>query len=548
MTNLTTKNIDHLGIVSGVCKEIGLVELIDKLTESDPQRTVSVGQGTYAMILNGLGFANQTLYLTPEYYSDKPVDVLFEGDLDAKDLNSHSLGSTLDALWESGVSRLFFHVALRGVKQYGVKTLSRHLDGTNFAVHGGKYKEEGIGVIELKRGHHKQGRHDLKLFVLELICSNVEGIPLFLKAASGNKTDKTEFPEVLEAYVEQMKQGKESWQEAPYIADSALYVEESLQRIREIKWISLVPKTIRQAQNQLKYSQKREWVELETHPGYKYQEQESRYGGIDQRWIIIWSENGYRRSHKTVERRTDKQHQSLLKSVKALQKQDYSSETQACKSVQKWYEDLKEKDKSYHDLGTIQVEEVKHYGRGRRKPDALPKSIDFKVQGVAFQRNEEKIEAEKQKKAKFILATNDKDADNLTPEQILQLYKNDQQQVERGFRFLKDPMFLLDHIFLKLPRRIMALSMVMGLCLLVYTLAQFKIRQALKKTGQSLPNQLKKPTQRPTMRWIFQLLKGIHVGYLKTTKGTQRFIVNLEELHIKILKLLGEKTMAFYTV
>ena len=49
MELLGSKNYDHLGIVSGVCDEIGLVDLIDKLTDSDPQRKVSVGLCTKAM-------------------------------------------------------------------------------------------------------------------------------------------------------------------------------------------------------------------------------------------------------------------------------------------------------------------------------------------------------------------------------------------------------------------------------------------------------------------------------------------------------------------
>lgn len=40
--------------------------------------------------------------------------------------------------------------------------------------------------------------------------------------------------------------------------------------------------------------------------------------------------------------------------------------------------------------------------------------------------------------------------------------------MERGFRFLKDPMFLASTLFLKKAQRIMALLFVMTLCLLVY--------------------------------------------------------------------------------
>ncbi len=73
----------------------------------------------------------------------------------------------------------------------------------------------------------------------------------------------------------------------------------------------------------------------------------------------------------------------------------------------------------------------------------------------------------------------------------------------RGFGFLKDPLFFADSIFLKTPKRIESLAMIMALCLLVYTLAQRQIRAALLLSKSTIKNQLGKPTERPTLRWIF---------------------------------------------
>ena len=45
--------------------------------------------------------------------------------------------------------------------------------------------------------------------------------------------------------------------------------------------------------------------------------------------------------------------------------------------------------------------------------------------------------------------------------------------------------------------------MIMGLCLLVYTLGQRQIRTPLRESKSTVKNQLGKPTDRPTLRWIF---------------------------------------------
>ncbi|CDN10848.1 hypothetical protein RintRC_1906 [Richelia intracellularis] len=73
--------------------------------------------------------------------------------------------------------------------------------------------------------------------------------------------------------------------------------------------------------------------------------------------------------------------------------------------------------------------------------------------------------------ARFILATNVLDADKLSNEDVLPKYKA-QQSTERGFRFLKDPLFFTSTVFLNSRKRVAALAMVMGLCLLVYSLVR----------------------------------------------------------------------------
>jgi len=63
--------------------------------------------------------------------------------------------------------------------------------------------------------------------------------------------------------------------------------------------------------------------------------------------------------------------------------------------------------------------------------------------------------------------------------ELLAVYKDQGVSVERGFRFLKDPMFYAESLYLKKSERIMALIMVITLSLLVYSLAERRVRKAL---------------------------------------------------------------------
>src|SRR5438034_4242110 len=134
-SDFQSQGLDHLGIVAGVCDQIGLVEEIDQAVESTG-RIVTVGYAVKAMVLNGLGFVSRPLYLTPEIYANKPVDLLFGPGIEAADLNDDSLGRALDHLFEAGVTEVFARIAVRALCVFGIETRFAHLDTTAFSVSG----------------------------------------------------------------------------------------------------------------------------------------------------------------------------------------------------------------------------------------------------------------------------------------------------------------------------------------------------------------------------------------------------------------------------
>src|SRR5262249_38463514 len=143
------------------------------------------------------------------------------------------------------------------------------------------------------------------------------------------------------------------------------------------------------------------------------------------------------------------------------------------------------------------------------------------------------------RKAAFLVATNVLDETTLSDLEVIQTYKA-QSAVERGFSFLKDPLFLASSVFVKKPRRIMALAFIMVLCLLVYRLAELRVRQRLAATQETVPDQLRRPTSRPTMRWLFQCFEGIDLHHLTLPDGTHiTQSLRLRPRHRQVLRLLG---------
>ena len=65
LTGIEIKTINHLGIVAGIIDEIKIVDIINQELGIDEQEIVSAGEIVKAIILNGLGFISQPLYLFP---------------------------------------------------------------------------------------------------------------------------------------------------------------------------------------------------------------------------------------------------------------------------------------------------------------------------------------------------------------------------------------------------------------------------------------------------------------------------------------------------
>ena len=538
---LRTERLDHHGLVAAMCQELGLAEKINaRLGPCSSSRVVSTGTAVVAMILNGLGFTNRRLYLTHQFFEDKPVEKLLGEGLKASDITDHTLGQALDEIASYGSSQLFGEIAFEIALEQDLLGQLNHLDTTSFSVHGEYQNSDGVEAIEITHGYSKDHRPDLKQVVLSLVVNGPSALPLWMEPLAGNSSDKTSFHETI-AKVRAFQ--TEIAVDTPFkwLADSALYSKGKLLSANEFLWSSRVPETIKEAKALVRLdSEAIDWVKHEG--GYSTAGYESNYGDVEQRWVLVYSEQAYRREKKTLDKKLDKQQRPLEKKLWHLQNQTFATieaAEQALKPLLKTYR--------YFTLD-LDIEPIERYPTpGRPQPGVEKIVVGYRLVGQA-ERNETAIAQTLNAKGRFILATNDLDRERYPDARLLQEYK-EQQQVEGGFRFLKDPWFMVDSIFLKLPRRIEALMMVMTLCLLVYNLAQYRLRQTLKEQDQTLPNQLKQPVQNPTMRWIFQLMEGISIVLIEHPQATepgQAFITNLTELRKKIIRFFGDTACLMY--
>jgi transposase len=259
--------------------------------------------------------------------------------------------------------------------------------------------------------------------------------------------------------------------------------------------------------------------------GYKWKEEIVDYGGIKQIWLIVESQNRKESDLEKLDKNLKKEKDQVENLLKELKKENFATTEQAQYKLKVVNKKLK----------LFEIKEVKLI-----ESKSKDNKIFYKMEGMGYEKPEE-IERRIKEAGRFILATNLVDENKLEPSEIIKNYKN-QQSCERGFRFLKDPLFFADSLFVENPERIETMLFLMSLCLLVYNLGQKELRNTLKRIKIGIKNQLGKLTISPTLRWVFQCFQGIH---LLTLNGVSQVINLTSERHF-ILNCLPSSCQKYY--
>jgi transposase len=534
---VTVERLDHLGIIAGVIKDLGLIEMIDARLGHDDQEEITTGEATAGMILNGLGFSDRPMSLTPQFFANKPVGLLFRDGVSAEHFNRFKLGRSLDKAFTYGCDTLFSEIALAVCQQEGIALQFNCLDTTSFSLTGAYVPETDTQAITITHGYSKDHRPDLKQAVLELMVSQDGGVPFLSQSWDGNASDTVVFKERCEALIAQFEAS-----EPPryLIADAKLYTEANAANLARLPFITRIPETLKVTQQLIAQAWAwGEWQPLDE--TVRYQRVELCHYGMAQRWLVVSSQDAWQRAAHTLAKAQAKEAEQVQTQLFHLQAQRFPSETEARAAletiVQRW---------RYHQVAQVSLTPHIQYARKGRPTTETPiKAIQWQIHARVVA-DAAKITHQQQRKACFVLGTTIPDT-ALTDGEVIAGYKG-QSAVERGFRFLKDPVFFVSSLFVKKPSRIQGLLMVMTLALLVYTVAQRRMRHQLARQHDTLPNQIGQPTSRPTRRWLFQLLEGINRVTFSMPGHVKIVIEGLTALRRKILQLFGQKVCQIYQI
>jgi transposase len=534
---VSVERLDHLGVVASVIKELGIIEMIDARLPRHDQEAITAGEAVAGMILNGLGFSHRPLSLTPQFFVNKPLDVLFRPGVHADMFNRFKLGRSLDEVSTYGCDLLFSELALAVCIQEGIDQRFNHLDTTSFSLSGEYAPESDEHVIIITHGYSKDHRPDLKQAVLELMVSQDGGVPLLSKSWDGNASDTKVFRERAQTL---MTTFKNSPSPRYVVADCKLYHKDNAETLKALPFITRIPHTLKVVSQVITQALAIDtWHDVDEQR--RYQCLEFCHFGIEQRWLVVHSEAAAWRAESSIRQAQQREYEAIEQQLFHLQARRFDTPAAAHAALAPVAKTWK-----YHQVDSSELIEHKRYAnKGRPRADTPCQAIAWQIQ-ARVRPDAQRIGYAKQLGACYVLGTNI-EAAQLSDVEVIGGYKG-QAKAEGGFRFLKDPLFFVSSLFVKKPCRIQGLLMVMTLALLVYSVAQRRLRHALARQNATIPNQINQPTSRPTLRWVFQMLEGIERVRMMVDGKVRELITGLNEVRIAILRLFGEQVCLVYQV
>src|SRR5215470_13060711 len=154
-------------------------------------------------------------------------------------IGDDKLGRALDRLFAADRATLQTRIVLAVMKGFDLKMDQIHNDTTSVMVTGA-YDGQNAKAVQLKRGHSKERRPDLKQLIYSLCVTADGAVPVHFKAYDGNQTDDG-------IHLETWNRLRSLLQHPHfiYVADCKLCTEKNLRAIDAERgfFVTVIPKT-----------------------------------------------------------------------------------------------------------------------------------------------------------------------------------------------------------------------------------------------------------------------------------------------------------------
>jgi transposase len=543
------KRLDHLPLVGAMLRELAVKETLDALTPPHKRNRVTVGACVEALVLTILTGAHAVSRVA-ETLAGYDLEVICQRPMDAAPFHDNRLGRALDALWTAGVDRLYGAVIGQAIERYALDLARLHTDATSLKLYGAYARDGDEEGPLVTYGYSRDHRPDLKQLLFGLTVT-AEGVPVWGHVTDGNQSDSTEH----RFHITQLRQYLPDLGAPLLVADSKFFAGETmaLAAVHRFRFVTLVPQTVGLRQELVEAPELESLPLLWEQPGRRRGQTEEYRGAsgvrsyhwksatgelreLSLRFLVVESTQLAKVKAPRLTAAQQAEEVMLAALQQRWQRRRFACEVDAQQAATLCLRELRLH--SHHLTYTVSAEWVpaKRATRGR-PPKGAPRP-QHQVWRVTWQVQEatEAISRQARRERRFVLATNVLEPQHLSDAELLRAYKG-QPAAELSFKWAKNPAAIAP-IFLETPTRIAALGCVYLIALLVYSLVERQVRKGLAERGETLPDR-PAPSQRPTARTVFHLMRTIAVVTLQWARRSHRHVTRLNAHQLHVIRLLG---------
>lgn len=549
--------VGALPILNHFLQRMNLEDILyNHLPADDRRHKVPVARALLVLVKNLL-LSREPLYGLAEWVARHDTHHLGLTPAQAHALNDDCLGRALTIFFHS--NRPVFILALVRVVMatFHLTITQLHNDSTTISFCGAytdaatEKSRRDQTTLAITWGHNKDHRPDLKQLLYILTITDDGAVPIYFRAASGNVTDDSTHRANWDLLCQIA--GRRDFL---YVADCKLATIDNMNYIADNhgRFVSVLPRT-RKEDNAFRnrvldgtVSWQPLWQKCNDDgdivDSFSVQEEAVV---LPEGYRLWW----YRSTHKADLDLASRSNRLQRAEHKLRHLQDQLRKPRGRHRNRDKVVEMTKKIIAYYDVTEYinididihQQETYRQRRRGRPGPNTeYVKHVTSRLE-LTYRLDAEELTRVRRSDGIFPLVTNDKNLSALT---VLQAYKG-QPQIEKRFEQLKTD-FAVAPVFLKDVGRIEALLAVYFLALLLQSLIERDLRQAMARAGiESLPLYPEgRPCRCPTVRRLIDVFEPIQRHTLQQAGAEPTMhVTELTPLQRKLLHLLGVPTAAF---
>jgi transposase len=529
-------------------EQLGVTRILDKHIHSSRDGKLTHGEAIGVLVHNVL-VSRDPLYRLSEWIEPIDPGALGLSEEQKLAINDDRIARALDQLAEYGGRGVFFQLALRSIKLFGLKTDRIHFDTTTITFFG-EYRGS-VREPRIVRGHNKDHRPDLKQIVFGVNVTSDGAVPLSHGVFSGNKTDDSLHRDNFDSLRDLLAKD-----DFIYVADCKLCTKENLAYLESFggKFVTILPRSRKEDVDfrEKLHRQAARWRVIltveRTDRAYRIDTYATTSMGPAQSqdgFRLIWIRSSAKAEddRQSREARIEKAKAALKDLSEGLNKRQLKTRKQIRSAAKKILRECHCEEFLRVDLKSNYLSTPRRLRPGRPKAGDAYKRVGTTLYEIKVSENAIRIRQEANTDGVFPLITNLPSQKKAV--EVLQIYRY-QPYLERRFENLKTE-YAVTPAYLKSPQRIVGLVHVYFLALMVAALIEREIRRAMERQRiEVLPiypeeRECRAPTTPRLLDFFSQVEWFRHIG----KEGSTVFPVRLSAMQAQILNLLGVPQKAY---